>query len=509
MTINNAKTPVVGLRQFATGIHRHSLARLLHWLACFILLLVANRVAAGTAGLGNDTLTGADRPNTWNIKANNAGKLNGLTFSSIENLTGGAGDDLFMISDGAAISGMIDGSSGADTLDWRQSLMPPTISVTGTGTIDGSAGTASNIGGGFDNIETLLQPENPPYACQVTGLLAGAGSDSDSVGHSVAISGNTVLVGAPQHLEHGGSGAAYLFRRAQAGSGQWGQVRILLPSDGCPAGYFGFSVAVSGGTVVVGARDDVLGGNVASGSAYVFEKNQGGNDNWGQVMKLIPAGDTLGDEFGYAVAVLEDTVVVGARRDADNGTESGSAYVFKRNPCGYGLWASVKKLLSPDGTGGGQFGTSVSVDGSSVVVASELGFGIRGGSAHVFNCGGTVLDAAPPVINCPGNITVPCSVHRIVSVTFLATATDACDAVPIVTYSSQPGSGFPVGTTTVNCTARDASGNEFSCTFTVTRAPLGFTGFLPPIGGADTTGGSYANPPRRKRTRTSALLTLT
>ena len=82
------------------------------------------------------------------------------------------------------------------------------------------------------------------------------------------------------------------------------------------------------------------------------------------------------------------------------------------------------------------------------------------------------------------------------SVTFAAIATDNCDPSPSVSCSPASGSGFPVGTTAVTCTATDASGNSSTSTFKVTRAALGFAGFLPPIGGADATGGSFANPVR-------------
>ena len=108
----------------------------------------------------------------------------------------------------------------------------------------------------------------------------------------------------------------------------------------------------------------------------------------------------------------------------------------------------------------------------------------------------TVVDKTPPQIAPPANITISCSSDLMVPVTFSVTASDNCDPVPIVSCSPPSGSGFPVGTTTVTCTATDASGNSSTQTFTVTRAALDFAGFLPPIGGADTTGGGFGNPVR-------------
>jgi uncharacterized repeat protein (TIGR03803 family) len=132
---------------------------------------------------------------------------------------------------------------------------------------------------------------------------------------------------------------------------------------------------------------------------------------------------------------------------------------------------------------GGRF--SVTFDQTSTPKVTEL-------SGTVF--ASTVLDHTPPVITCPADIAVGCGIDLLVSVTFSATATDDWDPSPAITYSPASGSGFPIGTTAVTCTATDASGNSSTSTFKVTRAALGFAGFLPPIGGADATGGSFGKP---------------
>jgi hypothetical protein len=108
----------------------------------------------------------------------------------------------------------------------------------------------------------------------------------------------------------------------------------------------------------------------------------------------------------------------------------------------------------------------------------------------------TVTDHEPPAISCPADLAIGCSVERLVPLSFAATGTDNCDPQPVITYSTEPGSGFPVGVTTVTTVATDASGNQADCSFTVTREALGFEGFLPPIDGADATGGSFADPLR-------------
>lgn len=108
----------------------------------------------------------------------------------------------------------------------------------------------------------------------------------------------------------------------------------------------------------------------------------------------------------------------------------------------------------------------------------------------------TVKDGEAPVIACPGDLVVSSAMDLLVTVEFSVTASDNCDPQPTITYQPPSGSGFPVGATTVTCTATDEAGNTATCSFTVTRPPLGFAGFLPPLGGADVTGGSYSAPLR-------------
>src|SRR4029078_11449084 len=110
-----------------------------------------------------------------------------------------------------------------------------------------------------------------------------------------------------------------------------------------------------------------------------------------------------------------------------------------------------------------------------------------------------IADDSPPVIACP-NITVPASVERLVAVTYpppssLSDNLDSPSQISVV-YSIASGTEYPAGGTTVTCTATDRSGNSTSTTFTVTRAPLNFAGFLAPLGGADATGGT-SNAPLR------------
>jgi len=125
------------------------------------------------------------------------------------------------------------------------------------------------------------------------------------------------------------------------------EIKKLTASDGTAGDVFGHSVAIYADTAIVGAFQDFVGGPF-QGSAYIFERNLGGTNNWGQVKKLT-ASDGLGfSSFGISVAIYEDTAIVGAFQDLFN---RGSAYIFERNQGGPNNWGQVKKLTASDGRG--------------------------------------------------------------------------------------------------------------------------------------------------------------
>ena len=170
---------------------------------------------------------------------------------------------------------------------------------------------------------------------------------------------------------------------------QAAELAKLTASDGAGGDQFGFSVSVDGDTMVVGAdRDDDNGAD--SGSAYVFVRPAGGD--WSearQVAKLTASDRFLSDQFGHSVSVEGGTVVLGSKGDDDNGSGSGSAYVFVRPSAGWASATETAKLTASDGVGGDVFGTSVSVDGDTVVVgASAAVGGSSSGSAYAFAASG-------------------------------------------------------------------------------------------------------------------------
>ncbi|TWT52953.1 hypothetical protein Pla22_05810 [Rubripirellula amarantea] len=205
----------------------------------------------------------------------------------------------------------------------------------------------------------------------LTGDLGAAGLQT-SFGWSVAIDGDTAVVGAQYDRENGfRAGAAYVFGRNQGGSNQWGRVAKLAGSDTVLRDLFGRSVDISGDTIVVGASTADPAGS-ASGAAYVFNRDEGGVSAWGQVKKLIGSTTTTGDRFGQSVSIDNSTIAVGAFRHDGAGNDSGSVYLFKRNRFGVDNWGELIQINAADASANDQFGYSVSLDGSNLAIGAPL-----------------------------------------------------------------------------------------------------------------------------------------
>jgi hypothetical protein len=207
---------------------------------------------------------------------------------------------------------------------------------------------------------------------QIAKLLPSDGAAGDRFGISVAISGTTAVVGAWLDDDNGtSSGSAYLFDTT---TGQ--QIAKLLPSDGAAGDLFGISVAISGTTVIVGARDDDDRG-ASSGSAYLFDATTGQ-----QIAKLLPTVSPTGDRFGSSVAISGSTAVVGAPGDDDNGSDSGSVYFFDTI-----TGQRIAKIRPADGEAFDSFGSSVAISGTRAVVGNngDDDNGENSGSAYIFD----------------------------------------------------------------------------------------------------------------------------
>ncbi|MCB9265295.1 MAG: T9SS type A sorting domain-containing protein [Lewinellaceae bacterium] len=193
-------------------------------------------------------------------------------------------------------------------------------------------------------------------------LTASDGEGGKWFGYSVSVSGDYALIGAPHDNPGGvGSGSAYIFKREGTA---WIQQAKLVPSDGAEEDGFGFGVSVSGDYALIGAaRDDDNG--LESGSAYIFKRE---GTVWIQQAKLAPIDGAEGDEFGWSVSVSGDYAVIGAAEHDDSGPNSGAAYVFKREG---ETWVLQAKLVGDDGNADDQFGCSVAVVGDYTVIGAR------------------------------------------------------------------------------------------------------------------------------------------
>lgn len=223
---------------------------------------------------------------------------------------------------------------------------------------------------------------------EVQKIVASDRLGSDRFGRSVAIDGDIAVVGNDQST-------IYIFERN--GGGIWEEVYWLDSNTG---DHFGYSVSISGNTILVGARRNSYDENEGdfeqyAGAAYFV--NRDGNGNWNLGQKIVAADREDGDNFGNAVAVNGDYAIVGAHFNGTNangaivGLHSGAAYIYERSG---GTWSQVKKALAPDGQYSDEFGISVSISGDYALVGLELedfpapsqfepGIG-NGGAAYLF-----------------------------------------------------------------------------------------------------------------------------
>lgn len=227
---------------------------------------------------------------------------------------------------------------------------------------------------------------SPDVFAQTAKLTASDGSASDEFGFSVAISGDTAVVGASR--DDTDRGSAYVYIR---NGSVWSFQQKLTGSDGVAEDSFGFSVAISGDTIAVGSyADDALGSD--QGSVFIFRRS---GAIWTQEQKLTAGDGAAGDQLGVSVSISGETVVAGALGDD---SFRGSAYVFTRSGS---VWTQQQKLTADDGIGGDNFGVSVSISGETAIVGADQNEAGRG-AVYVFVRNGTVWTVQQKIIAADG-----------------------------------------------------------------------------------------------------------
>jgi hypothetical protein len=248
------------------------------------------------------------------------------------------------------------------------------VALTGNGALIGASGVLTNKGAAY-----VFPGSNAfPQQAEVT---PADGAADDFLGVSVAISGDTAIVGAPEDDigVDADQGSVYVFVRSGAG---WTQEQEINAADGEEGDLFGWSVSLSGDTALIGAFRDDIGATSNRGSAYVYTRS---GSNWTQQAKLTASDGAAGDGFGFSTSVSGDTALVGAPYDD---LSRGAAYVFTRSGTS---WSQQERLTGSDGVASDQFGYAVSLSGTTALVGApsdDVGPDVNQGSAYVFTRSG-------------------------------------------------------------------------------------------------------------------------
>jgi hypothetical protein len=238
----------------------------------------------------------------------------------------------------------------------------------------------SNASGQNSDFSPIFSLKNSAIK-QLAELTPSDGMANFYFGTTVAFTGNTVVVGAVNaSISQRDQGAAYIFVKPLSGWTNTTQTSQLIASDAASGSLFGYSVAMSGTTIVIGAPDH--------SAVYVFVKPKSG---WPALMtqtaELIAPYNATG--FGWSVSISGDTIVVGAPYSGSN--NQGSAYVFVKPRGGWAnTFGNYTAELSPSDLGGtldDLFGYSVSVSGNTIVIGEPSGNNnAQPGAAYLFTC---------------------------------------------------------------------------------------------------------------------------
>ncbi len=292
-------------------------------------------------------------------------------------------------------------------------------------------------------------------------LTASDGKAGDDFGCSVSISGNTVVVGA-ENAKVGSNvnqGAAYVFTETGPAWGSMTETAKLTVSTGKAGDQFGWSVSISGNTVVVGAPYVAFGSNDSQGAAYVFTENGSSWTNTPQTATLTANDGKAGDFLGFSVSTNGNTVVVGAAGPSSN---KGEAYVFGPAP--------VVTSISPT-SGPAAGGTTVTIAGTAFTGATGVKFGATAAGSFTVNSATQITATSPAgtgvvdvTVTTPGGTSPNSSADQF---------TYAACTVTGVT----PASGLAVGGTTVTIAGTGFTGatavkfrGTAATTFTVNSA---------------------------------------
>jgi uncharacterized repeat protein (TIGR01451 family) len=238
-------------------------------------------------------------------------------------------------------------------------------------------------------------------------LTPGGGLAANRFGSAVAIDGDTVVVGAPLTRvgDTAAQGAAYIFVRSGA---TWFPQDPLIAADGVLSDTFGIAVAVSGDTALIGAFGADVGGKEDRGTAYVFVRDGVNDETWSQQARLIANGGAGEDFFGAAVALNGDRAIVGARKvNVAGKANQGAAYVFMRSGA---TWMQRARLVAGDGAATDEFGVAVAFAGDTALVGAyqaDIVDQVDQGAAYIFPIEAVPPDLTLTISSAPTDLVLP------------------------------------------------------------------------------------------------------
>ena len=269
-----------------------------------------------------------------------------------------------------------------------QDFFGSAVAVSGESVLVGA--TYADIGASPDQGAAYVFTRTGTTWTEQKKLVAPDGAAGEYFGGAVAIDGATAVVGAPAHMvaTHAKQGAAYVFARTGT---TWTGQQELTATNGAAMDRFGSTVSVSGTTALVGAAAT----NSQQGAAYAFARS---GTSWTQQQKLVASDAITGSFFGHSVALDQDTAIIGDASD----TGTTHAYAFARTGV---TWSELQKLAASDGAALDGFASAVSVSGKTGLVganAANVGANAKQGAAYVFQLGLIAGDACAADADCGG-----------------------------------------------------------------------------------------------------------
>jgi len=248
---------------------------------------------------------------------------------------------------------------------------------------EGAAYVFVNSGGAWAQTQELEPSDGTP-------------GDGRQFGSSVAFDGTTMLIGAPGADYNSNGvyipGSAYVFANS---GGTWSETQILTPSDSADGDQFGFALALSGTTALIGAPAADIVANIHQGAAYAFD---GSGGTYVQTDKLIAADGTFYDQFGQSVAMQGTNALIGEWSHDDDPTQlppppkAGLAYLFSFSR---GVWNLSNEFTASDASDGDSFGWDVAIDGTTLLIGAQgtVGGNVFQGAAYFYS------PSDPPIAN--------------------------------------------------------------------------------------------------------------